>query len=633
MPSESYDLVYDARIDKAVTGIDKLIAKIHDLDKVVDESEAKMKKLGNDTPGLTNIMTVLARLRADLGNTDHASGALTASIKRIGTNTQLAKANATIAILIAELAKAEAQAKQTQAALASMQVPPGVGAALGGGGGTTKGLASKALIGGAFVATAIRSGTKAVGESGQTERTYNAEVARKAIEYRSQLRETATLRDKTEVDDNLILEQLEFQEKTATKQEDSLNFKNQFLGAVEAGKKRGNITDQVADELMVEGATFAARTEMDAGTAGKLVGLMPNSMEVGSKQKGMSELGQMQYHLNKLGVNSVRNLTSPMVGLMAEMVDEDGGRVETPSNMAAILAASTTATGGSPGRSMTQVKQSNRVLRKMAASGIAEITMDDDYLTAMGKAARFLTAPNADQWMQDNKLGNRSENEATVRMAKLLPVIKKEIADPKAQAFGDSAISVNQQFRKGKLGQANASEARLLSSEIRQGMKSERVEILRNDAEARLKDPTRKGGPGIDTTATGIADAWTYISNAGGVYGRDERIDQEVIGDLTRRAKEAGIDPNAKLPNGETVANALGSAKDTSGQGRGVQSLVKGIPTSVDERRRETIDETSKLIEAAEKLKEAAEAQIEAAKAANGPIAPRNAVGDVVPKR
>jgi hypothetical protein len=158
----------------------------------------------------------------------------------------------------------------------------------------------------------------------------------------------------------------------------------------------------------------------------------------------------------------------------------------------------------------------------------------------------------------------------------------------------------------------------------------------RKEAEARLKDPNRPGGPAIDTTATGITDAMTYGMNFGGVYGRDERIDQEAMRDLKQRAIAAGVSGRTKLPSGVELGDAFASAEATSGSGRGIQSAVKGTPTSVDERRREVIQETSKLVEAAEKLKAAAQMQMDAAKAGGrpmGPIPPQGGMPGVAPKR
>jgi hypothetical protein len=628
----TYRTVYEGDSTKAVAAIDRYIAAIDKLEAKLDKLQVKLKDFGKNTPGLASAITAVAALGKELASADATADKTTKAVAAVGTNNSgINAATAAANHMAAALTAAAAAAHASAAANASIPPPPAM-PGRGGGGGGVGDVAKGALIARAVGASvglsvqAVRAGGKAIGDAGGDERALNAALAEKAMAYRESQLDAAHVEGKKTVDDEFVRSQVAFQKKTGMHNDEAAVFRTQFQGAVQSGKLRGNINDKTAGELMTHAATFAVRTGMDAQTGGKLSGLLGEFGKVGSAEEGMGKLGEMEHHLNILGVGDIGQLAKPFLGLMGEMVDEDGGRVKDPVALSAMFAASTIRSR-SPATAATSIRQSNRVLRKMVGQGVGGVTSDDDYMEGLKKVAPQVTGKNGDQWLRDQGFHNDAENQALIKQARLIPVVDAQLKDPKAKESRDNAIALNKKFMDSKVGRNRTAENNILGAELDQGMKSERVETLRKEAHARLADPNQPGGPRIGTTATNLTDKLTYLTNGGGVYGADERVDQDLLKNLRDRAGAAGMTGETKMANGESMAKALKLALDTSGTSRGAQSVVLGTPTSVDERRRNVIDEAAKFIEAAEKQTQAAADQLRAAQAMQAAAQMMQAVG------
>lgn len=625
MPSETFDLVYHGNTKYAETAIDRLIKKIEGLDKTVDASVAKFATLGSNAPGLAALISTLQQAQAALAAVGSQTGQTQSAIGSIGSNVSgLNKVSQSLTAIQQTLSQITAQANAAHAAMSAIPAAGGgAGAPPAPGAGGVAGAAAGIPHPGAFVlrqgANLLRAAGNAAGQAGKEERDAHAEAAAKAAAFRDHLRETATLAGKQGiVDDELISQQLDFQQKTAMHAEEATTFSNQFEGAIESGKKRGNINNKTAAALKQQAAVFTVRTEMDAETGGKLAGLLGEYGKVESAEQGMNQLGQIQHHLNVLGVGSMRQLGRPFLGLMGEMVNEDGGRVKDPVELSAMFAASTVR-AKRPDVAATNIRQANRVLRKMAIQGVAGVTPEDDYMSALRKVAPKITGAGGDLWLRQNGFGNDAENQGLIKQAQLIPVVEAAMKDERAKVSGGKALAANNEFLRSSVGRARVAENKAYASEVLMGMGSERVQLLRTQAEARLRNAGK-----IDTADTGMID-WVTGNMSGplsGVSGRDERIDKELIRERLARAKELGI------PN---VDERFGHIDAKTGPLRMFNQLnpfVKGAPgglMGIDKERREGIAKLDKEIEAkereilkkqeeiAEKNRQAAAMQLQAA--------------------
>ena len=622
--TRTYQTVYTGDSTQAVAQIDLLIAKYGQLDRIVDAVTAKVARFGA-MPGVLQGVSSLGNFGRAFAAVGSIADATQTTVASVGTNNGLGAAAASATQLVNQLQAIVASAQAAQQAIAA--IPPvgaggggpgvgGGGAGLPGGSGVV-GFASRTLMRSGIYAglNLLRSSGRAVGKSGETERDVNAANAEKALMFRQSLRETAVLSGKSEVGDALVKEQLEFQQKTGMLPEEAVVFRNQFRGAVESGKLRGNINNATAERLEQEMATFAVRNQIDPKSAGKLGGLLGEYVPIPDVETGMAKIGEMQAHLNILGVGTAKELVPPFLGLMGEMSGE-GGRISDPGRLAAYYAGATIRAGKRPEVAANDIRQANRFFVNgvgrypdlLAQMGVKPGMSFEESLEA---ASPMLTRPDAMEWLVSHGAGNVENNQAAVNMASLLPLVKAQMKSPKVASAKNEAMAGNAPFLQSIPGRDRTAEAAQFKSEILQGIKREEITMLRQQAETELRN--EQGA--IDTTATGITDWLVSAANLGGVSGRQERIDQRVI--ENQRKAILARNPNAALPGLDTAQSEAGATRLLSSLWGSLGGENGRAFSEVDKRRENAIQVYSQIQneQAAKDMQQAAQIMLEAANA------------------
>jgi hypothetical protein len=556
MPDTRYDIEYITKPDKAIAGIDKLEARLLKFDREVDKSIAKLKNFGTSTAGFAKAMQSIQQLIAQMTKLGAVAGTTQAGLNKVGTgNTAITSYNARLAKLEADLLKATANANALAAALANA----GTGGNLPGGGGGAgggKGAAGGAGGGQSFVGRVglgiarhgayalFRSGVQAAGQGAAERRDFFSNAADMANEYRKDLQEVSILNGDNSVTDKAIREDLAFQKATNLNADESRSLRLEFGGAVAPGKARGNITDAVATDLEKEAGRFGVRYGLDMSTTGRMAGLLGNYGKVPSAQAGLGQMAESAEYMNIYGLGSVKSMMGPMVGLEADMLDsEEGGRFASMESLSARFAATTFA-ARSPAMAATQIRQSNRLLRK--AIGQYGITAEDDYETALGKISPFISGPQGDQVLIDAGFHNTTEVASVRKQAAMTKVVEAAKADPRMARAKAEAAARNEEFAGSIQGKQRAAENAEFASTVEAGLAGEALKAARVNARAAMIREGRLKAKNVDE---GLRDKMrSGISSFGGVSGEDLRVDIEAVRQLTEEGKKYGVDVQAEFP-------------------------------------------------------------------------------------
>ena len=212
----------------------------------------------------------------------------------------------------------------------------------------------------------------------------------------------------------------------------------------------------------------------------------------------------------------------------------------------------------SPAIAATQIRQSNRILRKFiddkfqdANKGIG-ITATDDYMTALRKVAPHVTGPQGDQWLKEKGFDNSVERIALVNQAKLIPVVDEQLADRQGRVrkAREGAVDANARSMNTLEGRARTADNSAFASDIENGLAAERLNAGRAAARARLADPNQPGGQRLKPGFWGsIADAAKSGLTLGAVSGQDIRIDVAAIQALKEGGRKVGVNVPELFPN------------------------------------------------------------------------------------
>lgn len=549
MPTEKYEIRYVVDSDDAVARIAKLEVAVRSLDKAIEQTRANAAAFLKDTSFIvawTSAVEKAGKAAESLApKADKAAKATSA----IGANSANAAAlEQIIERLGIAMGIAVDQAKAMKAAMEGVKAPKGMDPnAGGGGGGGIGGLAAKAVA----VNVARKLMQTSANAFSDAEKKQLENVA-KAEDFRAEVQKQAEVAG-TKVDTGLLEENLKLAEKTGMSPTEAAQFSEIYRGAIGSGVtkhqttggKQG-ISKKTAMDLMPMAALFAKRTGIEPDVAGKMIGSMGEFTAIRSPEEGMAMFGQIEGHLNLGGLGTIRQLSRPFQGLLGTMIDEDKGRVSDPVRLAAMFAAETNR-AKSPAIAATEIKQANRGIMKLQASGSMGLTPEMDYTEAIKIVAgsmNHLNGTQKDQVLQTLGLGNSTERDSLIKQAALVPTIEQALQDPAVKQLGANALGLNAEFLKSQTGRTAVSKSRVEASEIRQGMKGESYTAALAEARARLTDRGE-----IDTTGSNLMyGMMDFVNPHSWITGRtmkSEMVDAEVRQGLAGRRKAAGLDPYA----------------------------------------------------------------------------------------
>lgn len=563
MPDRKYTIEYIVDPGAALRGLDAIEKKLGVVDAAVDRLSAKLKDLPKalNAAGMSVAASQMATAFDQVGNRARAARDAAASVGQNTSNMNNAANRA--ATLAANLDKVTASGAAAGVAVGGVGAGGMRGGGIGGGGGAggggmLGGLGASLMRRTAFAG--IRAGVNAVGEGAEARKNYLENAAQRFNDFRKELQEVANLTGQPTVNDKVIQEQLGFQNRTGMSADEAINFREQFLGAVESGVLRGNVSRDVVSGLGDQAARFAQRYNVDPASAGKLAGLLGEYGKIPTADAGAAKMAEVAYHLNKLGVGQVRSMIPSLIGLQGEMVDENGGRFGSLEGLSARFAASTIRSK-SPATAATQIRQANTALRRFGSDDVegatgyalkgAGITAEDDYETALRKlnARANLTGPQADQWLINNGFANQAERRSLIAQAKLTNVVDAQLGKTDAAAAAslksvrEGAAAANAGYLGTEIGRQKVAENQAFATEMQFGQRQSRFERARLQAETRLRQRRE-----IDTPEAAAGEALQTLGNFGIRSGRDDRIEAEMYNDLMSRTGITEDQINARFP-------------------------------------------------------------------------------------
>lgn len=558
MADTTYTITYVANIAPALKAMDQLEARANKLDANLNRMSGRMSQIGANTAGLVKLIAALKQAESSSGSAAKAlagvgkgNSSLSAYEKRMVAATAALNAGATAANA----------AGSAMAGVGAGGPPAGGGGGGGGkaGGGMTAGVV-KALRTTAVVA-GIRAGQRALGDSMAARHEFVGQTAEAASTFRADLTGLANLRGKKAGADNeLMREQIAFQKATGQGPDEAAAFRASYLGAIDPGLQKGNITPQAAAEFETKAGLFAKRYDIDPKSAGKLAGLLPMYGKVASADQGLGMMAQSAEFLNLSGLGTPSEQMPGLIGLAASMledgaVDDEGNPIQKgrSPNMPALAStfALTTYKTKTPGSAGTQITQADRLLRKFDNPLIkaAGITPDDDYDSALRKFSAHLKGKDPDIEMKAAKLNNSTERLSVKKQMDLIESVDLARNDPRMLAAFTDANADNERYKGSKPFQQALAENTDFESVIESGIGHESMRTMRTMAEARMKDERQPGGDRLHAGVFGTLNDWRMSAFSGfGVSGQDIRIDREAFNNLVKGGEQAGVDVAKMAP-------------------------------------------------------------------------------------
>lgn len=378
-----------------------------------------------------------------------------------------------------------------------------------------------------------------------------ARAAAAAYGFHEQERISGTLRGKTA--EQVSPEILGFMTTSGLQQQEADDLYRQFYGSLPAGQAKGNITDQVAMDLLKETAIAAARQGGDAGTKGDLAGILPMFNKVDSAQAALGQLEAIRQALTE-GRGDDTPLTRSLLNVAGTMVRE-GGPVGTLPEMAALVGTTSLTSG--PMMADTRALQIMRATRGTTKEGMEKIAKEfgikvgskmslEDRLDLMVPKLREVgKKEDMGAWMTTHLGLPQEDSEAMAQMVGNYDVLKKRFAAARVGSGGGADVqAANRAFLDSDLGRQMVGRQKAIAGQYMVGRKAQGAAALIEAARAlQAAEP-----PGINKQL----EEMTYRGMSLGGWGRAEAKADEMI---TMQARRAGLE--SKFPSHAFGAPAL----------------------------------------------------------------------------
>jgi hypothetical protein len=579
VPSTPYQIDYSAPPGKVSGQIDQIIAKLTKLDGVIDKTQAKLKTLGTDTPGLKSLMVMLAKVDVELKSKVSDAHKAETALKEVGKdNRAITALEARLQKLAATLATVTTNAGAATTGLAGVgsggTVPAG-----GGRGGTSAAPAARSMgrriLGGAGAIAAFSAGHRALsaaGEAGKENVSLLSDSAAKLGEFRHQLREYASLRKHSGPDDEIVREATKFGKDSATLPEDISPFLTTYEGSATTGREKGNIggmvgqngytpdqQDALEAKLKVVGAKFSTMTGLDAHTGGDLTGVVSMYARINSEADLAGELAGMHYGLDE-GRGEISPLARSELGQAG--LATGSKRVQNLSELGAFIGIASNVSK-MPGSSGTSYNQMSRFLNEsgldnetqadfIKKSGMGDAKGDFNKLKALKAYVEKVNPPDVGKYLEAQGYGNTTDVRSVVGMMGNVDVLEKRIAKSEQVRMNGNAalarIAANQASAGTIDARAAASE---FSSDIELGMTADKLVKGQTFARAQLKDPNQPGGQQYAANGgTVLGDIWRGVTGYfAGVSGQDQRVNEKAIKNLIEGGNAVNVDVPKQFPH------------------------------------------------------------------------------------
>ena len=551
MPSADYMIRYLCEWANAVSGIDKMIGKLKELDVWIDKTQKGMKAIGASTPNMSAFNAQLGKMTA--------------------TATSSATAATTLAVRLNGIKVAAAGATGATSGLGSNL--KNISSSLGTGASNANALTgslSKMMV----AAIALRAGKAVIGEFGGA-----IKEAREAAEGRGEIAlgartQLVELKNMLGVSEDAVMNlALLHSTKTGSTVADSAKFLTKLHSGIEPGRVKGNVKAAdlaaIASDSAIVGSMYGVGADTSADVSASII----NNEDLGGHRDAKGNLlSPQQFHKTRLDTllktlsAEGRGKTELLARNLVTHASENlaSGRVEDIGEAAAqISSASFTKNAG---RTANHAKQAlamvNRTEDKpkawLQAAGINDAVGEDKFVKldeALDKAeAEFRQAGGVGKFDRAKFLQTQGFHESTQVAAAVVSAedssrVVKSIAAAKTR-MGDPALveSDMAKHRDTKEFAGRASKAEFAAAEIGAGAEQEDLTIARRSAMARLLKRNA-----LDATNVKIQNAikggFGLAEFVGLPSAEQNMIDEEVSADLTKRSHAAGL----KTPDDEPL--------------------------------------------------------------------------------
>jgi hypothetical protein len=322
----------------------------------------------------------------------------------------------------------------------------------------------------------------------------------------------------------------------------------QFYGSLPAGQAKGNITADVAKQLLGQTAIAAARQGGDAGTKGDLAGILPMFAKVESAQAGLGQLEAIRQALTE-GRGDDTPLTKSLLSVAGTMVRE-GGPVGTLPEMAALVGTTSLTSG--PMMADTRALQVMRATRGTTKEQMAKIAKEfgieagskqslEERLDLMVPKLREVGKTNdLGSWMTTHLGTPQEDSEAMVQIVGNYDVLKKRFASARSGALGGADVETqNRNFLDSELGRQMVSEQKGVAGQYLVGRKTQGAAAMIEAAKAlQAAEPPGPNKQIEEMFARGVTL---------GQWGRAEFKADEMVTAQMRKAGIEGKGPSYRL--------------------------------------------------------------------------------------
>lgn len=413
-------------------------------------------------------------------------------------------------------------------------------------------------------------GLRSFGEAFEKIKDDAQEAAKATLEMRKALRVEATLKGAGQTTNKELLESIQFQVDTGLNETESSDFTRQYLGSLQTGIDKGNITDDVAKKLMKSSGVMAARQGGDKGTKGELAGILSQFGKVESEEQGLGQLEAIRIALTA-GRGDDTELNKQLLKVAGSIVRE-GGKVGSIQEMAALIGV-TSVSGGTEAAG-TRAEQLNRTLstgltRVRKSQGMGE--SQSDWFKHLGVTEPMnmeqkldLIVPDLEKaiaagrdpvaYLREHGMASEEERRALIETSSNYVPLKKRIAESKEAGQGAKVAAQNAAFKASPEGQAATAEGLKRAALATRGLPGEQYEALQA---AKASSPEiQEGDKSIWTNLKDKFVGALYAS--GSETGRKRRVDEATITDLEEKAKASGVTSEEMAASQRKSSNALG---------------------------------------------------------------------------
>lgn len=394
-------------------------------------------------------------------------------------------------------------------------------------------------------------------------------AAEATLAMRDNLRMEAVLMGAPTADTASLQKALALRAATGLGEQEASDLTRQFYGSLPVGLQKGNITPQVAHDLLTQVGVTQARAGGDAGTRGDIAGILGQFGKVGSVEQGLGQLESIRQGLTA-GRGDDPILTRQLLKVAGSIVKE-GGTVGSLSELAAVIGVTSLSAG--PEEAATRAEQLNRGLRSGQTKhmkGKGAISSQADYLKSLGigekdtlesslakivpdirKAQEAGRAP--DVYLAERGFRSSEERRALIETVENYDVLKIRLEQARKASSGADEVAKNKAYLASPAGRLKVATQAGAAETAAKGLMGER--FVAATAEARESPETRRADESILTTVVGdtvrgiMVGQLPFIGKTGTMEaGREERVRALALTNLRKKAQAAKV-PDVQLEN------------------------------------------------------------------------------------